>query len=315
MSGAQTWPALQTLRLADGRLIAWYEFGDPAGVPCLYVPGTPESGLAGSCYDAAARQAGVRWLSVDKPGYGHSDPVWNRSLLGFAADLGQLADGLELASFVVVGESGGGPHALAAGVGLEERTDAILLLGSAGVGGRQRLPHGMTPMNTMLIRCLRFGARGVRIPLSLMAFIVQRESPFAPLAWLLDRGMPDADRLAAANAEYALRLQAVPDAFRQGSRPAAEELAMIYRTWDFEPQDVTVPVHMWHGHGDANVPIALAEDLSRRLPDVRTHFYPESAHTVGFDHRAEVMRVASSYARPRGADHMTNQPEEEPSAR
>lgn len=108
MSGERIAPTVHRLKLADGRGLTWYEFGDTEGVPCFYVPGTPESGLAGSCYDAAARRAGVRWISVDKPGYGHSDPLWNRSLLGFAADLGELADHLGLASFVVAGESGGG---------------------------------------------------------------------------------------------------------------------------------------------------------------------------------------------------------------
>lgn len=300
MSGERTGLAVHTLRLADGRLLAWYEFGDPEGVPCLYVPGTPESGLAGSCYDRAARRAGVRWISVDKPGYGLSDPLWNRSLVGFAADLGELADQLELASFVVVGESGGGPHALAAGVALKERTEAIILLGSAGAGGCTGVPGGMTPVNTLLFWCLRFGARGVRIPLALMALTLRHETRLAAIARVLERGVPDADRTAASDVEYALRLHAVPDAFRQGSRPAAEELALIHGEWDFEPQDVTVPVHMWHGRGDANVPIALAEDLSRRLPSVTTNFYPESAHAVGFERRAEVMEVASSYVRSPG---------------
>lgn len=300
MSGERTAPTVHRLKLADGRGLTWYEFGDTEGVPCFYVPGTPESGLAGSCYDAAARRAGVRWISVDKPGYGHSDPLWNRSLLGFAADLGELADHLGLASFVVAGESGGGPHALAAGVGLKERTEAVLLLGSAGAGGHGGVPSGMTSMNTLLFRCLRFGARGVRMPVALMAWVLRHETALAPVARFLDRGVPDADRAAASDAEYALRLHAVPDAFRQGSRPAAEELALIHGKWDFELQDVAVPVHMWHGRGDANVPIALAEDLSRRLPDVTTNFYPESAHAVGFDHRAEVMRVASSCERSPG---------------
>ncbi|MFC3577430.1 alpha/beta fold hydrolase [Streptomyces yaanensis] len=70
----------QTLRLSDGRRLAWYEFGDQAGTPCLYMPGTPEFGLAGGCYGAAADKAGVRWISIDIPGYGHSAPCPRRTL-------------------------------------------------------------------------------------------------------------------------------------------------------------------------------------------------------------------------------------------
>ncbi|OZM70450.1 hypothetical protein CFN78_25135 [Amycolatopsis antarctica] len=52
----------------------------------------PASGLLGHGYDDAARAAGMRWISVDKPGTGDSDPDRQASLPGYAADIGQLAD-------------------------------------------------------------------------------------------------------------------------------------------------------------------------------------------------------------------------------
>src|SRR3954469_14679970 len=97
----------QTMRLADGRQLAWYEYGDAAGLPCVYTTGTPASGLAGSTYDKAAAEAGVRWISVDKPGYGHSDLQRGRTLLDWPADVRALADQLGLQRFAVAGESGG----------------------------------------------------------------------------------------------------------------------------------------------------------------------------------------------------------------
>src|SRR4051812_16891061 len=62
------WLVPESLRLAEGRALAWYEYGDAAGLPCVYTTGTPASGLAGATYDKAAAEAGVRWISVDKPG-------------------------------------------------------------------------------------------------------------------------------------------------------------------------------------------------------------------------------------------------------
>src|SRR6478672_10796406 len=103
----------QSLRLADSRQLAWYEYGDAAGSPCIYTTGTPASGLAGGTYDKAAAEAGVRWISVDKPGYGHSDLQPGRTLLDWPADVRALADHLGLERFAVAGESGGGPFALA----------------------------------------------------------------------------------------------------------------------------------------------------------------------------------------------------------
>lgn len=301
MSAGQKDLDLRFLALSGDRTLAWYEFGDREGVPCLYVPGTPESGLAGSCYDGAAASARIRWIAIDKPGYGRSDPMWKRTLRDFAADIEVLVDHLGFQTFVVAGESGGGPHALAVGSYLPDRTDAVVLLGSAGVGGDRGVPQGMTPMNTLLFQCLRFGARGVRIPLAIMAFVMRYERFLGSLLQLLDRGVPQSDKTVMGEAEYALRLQAVPDAFRQGTRPAAEELAMLRREWGFDVRDLKVPVHMWHGVLDANVPIALAEDLRRQLPEVHTRFYPDAAHAVGFERRAEVMDVVVACAQSPGS--------------
>lgn len=284
------------MRLDDGRILAWYEFGDPQGRPCVYVPGTPESGLAGTAYDAAARRAGVRWVSVDKPGYGHSDALPGRSLSMFADDVRQLADHLGLGDFAVAGESGGGPHALAVAAILGARVGPLVLLGSAGPGGQRGAPRGMTPMNTLLYWCLRFGKAGVRGPLAVMAASMRHASLMRLLGPFLDAGVPEADRRLATDPEYAPRMSAVPDAFRQGTSAAAAELVMLRKAWDIDLADVSGEVHVWHGRHDANVPLALAEALSRQIPGSTPHFMDDSAHSVGFVHRDAVMKLIATTA-------------------
>src|SRR5206468_3620647 len=101
------------IRLEDGRHLAWYEAGDPRGMPCLYSPGTPVSGLGGLVYDRPARRAGLRLISVDRPGYGHSDFLPKRRLLDYPSDIEALAEHLRLERFASVGESGGAAFALA----------------------------------------------------------------------------------------------------------------------------------------------------------------------------------------------------------
>ena len=72
---------MNAIRLRDGRVLAWHEFGDGAGVPCLLFPGSSSSGLAGRALDASAVRAGVRLLAIDRPGLGHSDPAPKRRLV------------------------------------------------------------------------------------------------------------------------------------------------------------------------------------------------------------------------------------------
>ena len=98
----------------------------------IYTTGTPVSGLAGAWYDQAARAAGLRWISPDKPGYGGSDYQRNRNLFSWSEDLAALAGHLGLDRFALAGESGGGPHTLAAAYQFAGRVSVVALIASAG---------------------------------------------------------------------------------------------------------------------------------------------------------------------------------------
>jgi pimeloyl-ACP methyl ester carboxylesterase len=56
----------------------------------------------------AARQRRLRLLAVDRLGFGQSTFLAGRTIGGWAADVAELADRLELERFAVVGVSGGG---------------------------------------------------------------------------------------------------------------------------------------------------------------------------------------------------------------
>ena len=58
-----------------------------------------------------ARRLGVRVISPDRPGIARSDPQPRRRVLDWPADVAELADQLELATFAVIGWSAGGMFA------------------------------------------------------------------------------------------------------------------------------------------------------------------------------------------------------------
>jgi pimeloyl-ACP methyl ester carboxylesterase len=280
-------PDPATMQLRDGRQLAWYEFGDPYGVPCVYMPGTPESGLAGGCYDRAAAEGGVRWIAVDKPGYGRSDFAPGRTLRDWPDDVAQLADHLGLSRFAAVGESGGGPHALALGFALADRLTTVVLLAAMGPGHERWVRKGMRPSNIMFFWLSRLVPVTLRLPLGVM----RRATRSPRLAARLEASGPPADRRATADPEYRTRLLAVPDAFRQGTRAAAQELALFARPWGFELADVATPAHLWHGTDDVNVPLSVAQAVGRALPETHEHIVAGAAHTVGFERRRDVMQA------------------------
>ena len=287
-------PVPQLLRLPDDRVLAWYEFGDPTGVPCIYVPGTPESGLAGGCYHSAASAAGVRWISVDKPGYGHSDPQPGRRLIDWPLDVSALADHLDLPRFAISGESGGGPHALAVSHALGHRLTSTILLASMGPGHEKWVRQGMRWSNVLIFWVVANAPLLTRPPMAALAYLMRHQHRFSRLLNRVVASLPAADRRAAADPEYAIRHDAELDAYRQGSRPAAEEMRIFGRPWGFGLDEIKSPVHLWHGTEDVNVPFSVAEAMLATLPDATGHFHDGEGHAVGFAQRAAVMEVVAA---------------------
>ena len=107
--------------LRDGRALAYAEWGDPAGRPVVLFHGAPGSRLLCPDEDATVAAA-VRLVTIDRPGYGRSDPDSDLSLLTWADDYAELHGLLGLPPCPIVGWSGGGPYALACAV----RTPALV---------------------------------------------------------------------------------------------------------------------------------------------------------------------------------------------
>jgi pimeloyl-ACP methyl ester carboxylesterase len=105
----------------------------------------------------ATTAAGVRLLTVDRPGYGGSDPRPDPSLLGWAGDVQALADRLGLERLAVVGFSAGGGYALACAARMPDRISAVGLASCEGpydeVPGA--LEEGMTPEERTLFERIR----------------------------------------------------------------------------------------------------------------------------------------------------------------
>jgi pimeloyl-ACP methyl ester carboxylesterase len=282
-----------TLTLADGRSLAYYEFGDPVGVPCVYTSGTPSSGLAGALYDEAARAAGVRWISVDKPGYGRSTFDPQRSLRRYSDDIRQLLDVLGLSRTAVAGESGGGPHVLAQAHDLPDRVTTAIVVAGLGPGSEKWVTEGMKPRNRRLLWLAKHAEWSVRLSMAAMARSYFRPGREPAFLAMMRKTMPAVDAAELDNhpdlaeAVFASTL----DAFSQGPRASAQEFTMFARDWHFAIEDIRVPVHLWHGTEDVNVPVGTAREIARRLAHCTGHVIEGAGHLVSYANRDEIVRA------------------------
>jgi pimeloyl-ACP methyl ester carboxylesterase len=245
-----------SIRLADGRRIAVSELGSRGGLPVLYLHGaigtplrpTPE-------LLATVERLKLRWLAVQRPGFGGSSPDPGRSLLRFAGDVDELADGLGLGHLAVLGVSAGGPYALACAHALPDRVAAVTVCSSLSPGAPPHAVPGVPARIRVLLRILARAPGASTVVLDLAAATLRR--------WPCPRD----------GARAALRA-----AVAGGSAGLVEDYLLSCRPWGFDPADIRVPVELWHGVRDRIVPVEHAWQLAAALPACRASFSPDDGH-------------------------------------
>lgn len=216
------------VRLADGRVLAYIELGDPSGAPVMYFHGFPGSRLEGRLAADAARRRGLRLLAPDRPGFGASTWQPRRTLAGWAADAGSLADTLGIERFSVVGVSGGGPYALACAAGLPDRIGGVAVVAGLGPLMRPGATRGMGMLNRFVLGTAGRLPRLTRGLVGPLARAVRRY-PERYLAHML-ADAPAADRGVLADPDYrSLILASAAEALRHSGRGAAQELVLFAR--------------------------------------------------------------------------------------
>jgi pimeloyl-ACP methyl ester carboxylesterase len=267
--------------------MGYAEFGQAGGRPVVLCHGFPSSRLTGAFVDADARALGIRVIAPDRPGHGLSDFKRRRRVAHWVSDLASLADALGVDRFAVLGVSIGGPYAAACAALLPRRVNA------AGIASGWAPPN--TPKTKPGRRLPFVPALGRHVRLLRRFSLARAAKRLAKDGFkFLDkatRDAPPADR--AVLADEALRRVLVDDlreAFRQGARGPARDARVVNRRWGFKLEEIRVPVWVWHGHEDRNVPPAQARFLSERIPGSRTTFYRADGHLSTFvGHVAEIL--------------------------
>lgn len=280
----------RTMELADGRTLAYSEWGDLRGRPVVLLHGTPSSRLL--CPDVDATEAaGVRLITIDRPGYGRSDPRPDRTLLNWIDDYVELADHLKLPPCPVVGWSGGGPYALACAYRLAERVSSVGLAGSPGLTGE--VPGALDDYsaegkaNFTLIH--RDRAAGIEA-------ISKRCQWYGGDGWqtFFSGNWADADARLLARPDV---LGAMKECVREGARQGPVGWA-----WDdiadtgpdgFSVADIRQEVHVWIGEADPMIPRFHADYLVATIPRATLVSFPGGGHLFPFDHWAEMLAALS----------------------
>lgn len=277
----------RTVRLADGRTLAYEDAGDPGGFPALLAHGFPGSRLEARVVGDAAAAAGVRLVCPDRPGFGGSDPQPARGLDDWPSDVAALTDHLGIGRFAVVGFSAGGPYALAGAALLGDRVMACGIVSSPGPLDRPGATVGMSTINRMLFGAGRRAPVVARVLIRLIERSVRSEP--AVVARRMGQGMAATDRRILATPTIGESYgAAVREAFRQGAGGPILEAALLVRPWPFSVDQISAPAIVWHGLDDRNVPARFASELGATIPRAQVQPVEGAGHLL-FLERAETI--------------------------
>ncbi|WP_148616038.1 alpha/beta fold hydrolase [Nocardioides rubriscoriae] len=284
-------PALEgTVAVRGDRRLSFAEYGAPRGDALVWMHGTPgarrQIPLEARAY---ALDHGLRIIGIDRPGIGSSTAHLYRDIYDWTGDLELLLDALGVDTVHVVGLSGGGPYALAAGAGLPGRVLGVGVLGGvAPTVGPDAVGGGIIQLAVALAPLLT----ATRVPLGIaLTNAIRLVRPLAGTGLDLYAAVqPAGDKNLLARPEFkAMFLDDLLNGARFQTLAPLSDLVLFTRDWGFRAADVVAPVRWWHGDADHIVPFAHGAHLVSRLPDAEMSVIAGESHLGGLGIAEEVI--------------------------
>ncbi|KAH8592894.1 alpha/beta hydrolase fold protein [Bisporella sp. PMI_857] len=274
-----------TLALPDGRKLGYAQYGSQTGRPILLLHGIPGSRIDGAFFDELAQKVNARIITADRPGLGWSSPHPGRTLLDHPKDLEHLAKHLGLEEYSVLGVSGGGPYALACAVSLpREKLKCVSIV--CGLG-----PPEVGMSGTNFWNWIGFSGGFRYSPVFIARWYWQQQpegrldlTDEERLELLLQRVSKS---LATAHEKdlkilkdegfHRFVLRTTRECLVQGLEGWLQDGKLMCMDHGFRIEDIRpdLPVHLWYGKFDTNVPLSHGEHIAARLGG-RAHFRVEN---------------------------------------
>jgi pimeloyl-ACP methyl ester carboxylesterase len=268
--------------VAGGRRLGFAEWGPPDGEPVLFFSGAAMGRRLGFGSDVV-HDLGVRLVTLERPGIGVSDPVPDRTLGDWAADVGELTSTLGFDTPAAVAFSQGAPFGFACAV-------AGTVRGLASVSGQDEFHDPViralsAPEIASLVDAVAIEPSEVERSFATMTT--------ADAMWaLVTETSSPVDQSIYTSAEFAPAYrQSLDDGLATGAGGYARDLVLAFGSWTFAVEDIAVPVHLWYGALDAS-PVHSPDRgarLASRLPDARHHIVDGAGSALLWTGAAEIL--------------------------
>ena len=248
---------------SNGQTVAYFDYGQSDNV-VFFHHGMPTAGPIAPYIMRNADANGFRIIEVVRPGYGSSTVISDRSVNTISQINLDIADALGIENFAIFGTSGGGPHALASGHLAGNRCIAQLIVAGiapfddpnfdfrAGMSeeGREAWLHPLTSMEDFELSVSKMATEWSSYDFDQFKEMLNVD-PEDPIS---DEGI----------LSFQVRGQY---SFMLGAHGLRDDRLAFLKPWGFSLGDISMPVQLWAGTKDVNVPPAHADYLKRMIPN------------------------------------------------
>src|ERR1700691_241461 len=267
------------LDLPDGRTLEVATLGEPSGATVLFHHGTPGSANLVKMLAPLAEDGGAFVVTTSRAGYGKSSRLEGRDVAAVVSDARAALDALGRGDYVVIGWSGGGPHALAcAALDAPRCRAAWSLAGVVPTGLDFDWTEGMAQENIDEFALAVEGGPVYEASMATYgeAFATATKDNVVELFGGL---LSDPDK-AVFEPEAAREafVESLHQGFESGWRGFFDDHQAMIKQWGFAPTTITVPVAVWFGDHDMMVPRTHGEWLVKSLPTATKYFFPGDGH-------------------------------------
>lgn len=272
------------------------ESGRPGGRPIVFFHGFPGSHRQSIFLDRFAERFDLRILSVDRPGYGYSEPLAG-GLKAFVSALEGELDRLSVDRFFLLGVSGGNPAALCCAGYFGER---VLAVGSVcGMAPFPEIPDAFSPFQRRGFKFARWTPERI-LRHSIDRFL----DSFDPKEKLKDllRYVDERDREVLQRPDVnATLMESIELARRQGSAGIVFDIKSLSSAWPLKWSDIQAPYFLWHGERDRILSPEMSRYMQTRVPNAKLRLFPNEGHySLPIDQAEEILSDICGSGRRQG---------------
>ena len=282
----------QNFLLSDGRTLEIFTNSAPVSEAIIFHHGTPSHATIWNRWLEYLESRQIFAISYSRAGYGQSSRDRGRSVLDVASDISQVLGHFGVKSFVSIGASGGGPHALADSTNVKCR--GIITLAGVGAYGQPDLEFlaGMGEENYEEFGAAATGIEALTNWMEANAGShtdVTGAEIIAAFGGLISQ--PDKDLLKAEYAEeFATQMRL---ALSTGYFGWFDDDLAFVREWGFDLSKISQPVSIWQGDQDFMVPAAHGSWLHSNIPGSDLVLQPGEGHLSLNEHcKDEIIETA-----------------------